>query len=426
MLKNLKALISSSSRAGCVTTESSTTNITNKGVKLSQVKLLAIALISILILGILLLKFISSKVEAVGKQSILPETLKHELADKALDPEKMWRNYHEEDLKIKTDDLLARIKKVEENSNEANKKLIEEIRAEVSSLKAQLEAANSELVTASQNLARLSELEQDRLSQNVFTSSALDEETLIDDETTYDIPKSAADYIPEGTYFTGYLLTGLAVSTALNTPSENAVPLTIRLQSRGNLAQENDLDISKCQITGSAYGDLSSERAVVRLEKMVCKNDGMYITTHIAGDVHGPDGLNGIKGTVVSTGTRHIKNAMIGGIIGGLSQSAKGQGSTAITSGGILSTEKQGFGELSKQGLLSGTSNAGEKIADYYLRQAESMSPVLTVPGGVRVNAHITKGFFVGETSTHKKIKIARSKAQAETQANTKEDQNDW
>ena len=37
------------------------------------------------------------------------------------------------------------------------------------------------------------------------------------------------------------------------------------------------------------------------------------------------------------------------------------------------------------------------------------MSPILTVPSGARINAQITKGFFVGEVSTHRKIKAARS-----------------
>jgi hypothetical protein len=32
------------------------------------------------------------------------------------------------------------------------------------------------------------------------------------------------------------------------------------------------------------------------------------------------------------------------------------------------------------------------------------MSPVLTIPSGVRVNAQIIKGFWMGETTTHKRI----------------------
>lgn len=57
---------------------------------------------------------------------------------------------------------------------------------------------------------------------------------------------------------------------------------------------------------------------------------------------------------------------------------------------------------------MNGASNAGEKIADYYLREAERMSPVLTIKGGVRVNPQIIKGFFIGQVNTHRKIKAKR------------------
>jgi hypothetical protein len=392
--------------------------IDNNAIKILQVSKLFGILVILLILVVLLTHFIQRKIE-VKNDAITPGNLKHELADKALDPEKMWRNYHEEDLNNKTKELSDRLSKVEDTSKEQQKQLLESTRAELDLLKEQIKAAREELLGASDNLRKLSVMEEERLSISPFIASSLDEEYLDDEETTYDTPKSAANYVPEGTYFSGYLLTGLVVSTAINTPSENAIPLTIRLQGRGNLDDENDLDISKCRIMGSAYGDLSSERAMIRLEKMVCKEGGSYITTHIAGDVHGPDGMNGIKGSVVSTGAKHIKNAAIGGLISGLSESAKGQSAMTLSGSGLLSTQKQGFSDMTKSGLLSGTSNAGEKIADYYLRQAESMSPVLTIPGGVRVDAHMTKGFFLGETSTHRKITESRASKQTNnTQTN--------
>ena len=160
---------------------------------------------------------------------------------------------------------------------------------------------------------------------------------------------------------------------------------------------------------GSAYGDLSSERAIIRLEKMICEQSGVYITSKIAGQIFGSDGLNGVKGTVVATSSKHIKNAAIGGLISGVAGAAKGQDGSTISGAGLIQTKKKGAKNLLGEGVLQGASNAGDKIADYYLRQAEAMSPILTVPSGARINAQITKGFFVGEVSTHRKIKAARS-----------------
>ena len=171
---------------------------------------------------------------------------------------------------------------------------------------------------------------------------------------------------------------------------------------------------------GSSYGDLSSERAIIRLEKLICEQDGTYITSKVAGQIFSSDGLNGIKGTVIATNAKHIKNAAIGGLISGISSSAKGQDGSSMSASGIISTKTKGAKNLLSDGALTGASNAGDKIADYYLRQAESMSPVLTVPSGVRVNAQITKGFFVGEVSTHGKIKTARAVNPNNPEANIK------
>lgn len=379
----------------------------NDKVRATQVRVFIAILMGLIVVFGFLVHLVQKKVETKVEE-VAPESLRVELADKALDGEKMWRNYHEDELKKKSEELQARITKAENEAKETKDALIEDTKREIDSLKEQLKIARAELIEASSGLKDVVAREQERLDSTPPHEPSVLEMQDFAGDTEYDLPKSASDYVPEGTYFTGYLLTGLVVSTALSTPDEAATPLTIRLKGRGNLAAENKTDIANCQIVGSAYGDLSSERAVIRLEKMVCKKGGMYITSHIAGDVHGPDGFNGIKGNVVSTGSKQIKNAMIGGIISGLGSSAKGQAGANITSAGLISTKSQGFKDMAKDGLLSGVSNAGDKVADYYLRQAEAMSPVLTIPGGVRVNAHITKGFFMGEVGTHKRVASER------------------
>jgi len=288
-----------------------------------QVKLFMGLLVAIVIILGVLINYIQDKVVS-AKAVIAPEELKVETADKALDPDTMWRNHHEEELKKKTDELNKRILQAEASVEETKEKLIKDTQSEVQVLMEQLNAAKAEIQEANYNLREASANEKERMNEAPAYSSPSLEAEDFGGEIEFDVPKSAKDYVPEGTYFTGYLLGGLVVSTALSTPDENAVPLTIILKSRGNLAKENEVDISQCKIRGSAYGDLSSERAVIRLEKMTCYQDGMYITSDIAGDIHGPDGFNGIKGTVISTSSKHLKNAAIGGLLSGLASSAKG------------------------------------------------------------------------------------------------------
>jgi hypothetical protein len=394
--------------------------VSNKAFKHSQIKLL----IGILVAGIIGLGITINIIQekaVVAKAIVAPEELKVELADKALDGDKMWRNFHEEELKKKTDELNDRIIKAEESVEETKAQLIADTQVEIAGLIEQLKMAKAEMSEANSNLKAMTAKEEERLkAQPAHQAAGLDSQDFSDD-VELGLPKSARDYVPEGTYFTGYLLGGIVVSTSVNTADENATPVTIRLKGRGNLADENPTNISECRITGSAIGDLQSERAFIRLEKMTCKENGMYITSYIAGTVHGPDGSNGIKGEVVSTGSKHIQNAMLGSIISGLSSSVKGQEGMTLSAGGLISTKNKGFKEMASSGLMTGASNAGEKIADYHLRQADAMSPVLTIENAVRVNPIITKGFFIGEISTHRRIKNDRVIKKENTQANRAE-----
>ena len=332
-----------------------------------------------------------------------------DLADKALDTEVFWRNYFEDDMtKQKTTTKL-----MIDELKESQEQLLRDVKISLAEAVDRVHVVSSQQKSEFENATN--QLKQSLEEQRLLTEAAEQqvrsiqiEEMGFENDIVFDDPKSAEDYIPEGTFFSGFLLGGVVVSTALNTPDENSTPVTIRLKGRGNLDSENQLNISECRMTGSAYGDLSSERAVIRLEKMICKESGVYITSDIAGIVYGPDGYNGIKGTVVSTSSKHLKNAAIGGLLSGLSSAAKGQEGFTIGAGGIASSKSKGMGDLLKSGGMSGVSNVGEKVADYYLKQAESMSPVLTIEAGVKVNTQITKGFFFGERGMRSKLKQER------------------
>ena len=335
--------------------------------------------------------------------------LKVEVASEAIDPEKMWRNHFEEELFKSKERLDDRLRKSEEAFAEKERLLLDEVKRATINIQEQLDFAKRELVGATMELQRANDRQEEAIETNSPSYTPNITATKFETEIEFDKPKSSKLYVPETSFVTGYTLGGLAVSTALNTPDENATPVVIRLSDRGNLPQNFETDISTCRILGSAYGDLASERAVIRAEKLICINPTtqLIVTSNVAGTIHGPDGMNGVKGKVVATNSKFVKNAMIGGVISGLANSAKGQDGMAITNLGV-STKKKGFKQMAGEGAFSGASNAAEKVADYYLRMAEQMSPVLTVPGGVKVQVMFIKGFFIGELGTHKRIAMDR------------------
>ena len=122
----------------------------------------------------------------------------------------------------------------------------------------------------------------------------------MDDNSTA-VPVSNWNHIPATSYVTGYLLGGVALSTSVNSSSES-VPVAIRLTNRGILRKEFAVDLHQCRLLASCYGDISSERAIIRAEELVCedKEDGLIISTKISGVIYGDDGMNGIRGSVVS------------------------------------------------------------------------------------------------------------------------------
>lgn len=381
-------------------------------IKQEQFKNLALVIITIIVVIGLAVSFSKKGGKGDVKQAEGPESaidsLEIEVASKDLDGEKMWRNYFEDELKSSKKNQRQELEKAIAaiSSKQAESKDNQE--RQIANLLAELKIAREELGNASAELQAVAR-ERAQEAQYIYPDVNMSLENYSGD-VVYDEPKSADNYIPAGTYFNGYLLGGIAVSTALNAPNENATPVILRLTSGGNLDKESKLDVKRCRITGSAYGDLSSERAIIRLEQLVCKQDGMWLISNIAGLVYGADGMTGIKGKVIETSGKHLQNAAIGGLVSGFSNSVKGQDSMAIISGSALTTKSKGLKGMATDGALSGLSSAGEKLADYYLRQAERMSPVLTIPGGVKINATITKGFHIGQLNTHEKIKKERKR----------------
>lgn len=384
--------------------------VNNKSISARQKLIFKAVIITIvaIILGLFVYIQEKRKISKAKQKPVEVEHTKLELPDSTIDAEKRWRDHFEKLIAMHKRDMDDRLKIMEDSQSKLISKANEAVERELKETKEKLKMAQEELVSASLDLKRVAEEEEARINANPPHEESNLTMQEIGGDIQYDLPKSAENYIPEGTYFTGNLLGGIVVSTALNTAQENAVPVVIRLTGRGNLSKHNKLNIKNCIIKGGAYGDKESQRVIMRLEKLVCLRDGLYQTSLISGQIFGPDGYNGIKGKMVSTSNQHIMNAMLGSLIGGLSSSSKQQESFLLTGGGALSTKKHNIGDMLGNGALDGVSNAGDMVAKHFLKLAESMSPVLMVKNGVKVNPQITTGFFIGEVGTHKKIKQSK------------------
>jgi hypothetical protein len=80
-----------------------------------------------------------------------------------------------------------------------------------------------------------------------------------------------------------------------------------------------------------------------------------------------------------------------------------------ISSLGSRLPKKKNMGDMLQEGGLAGASNAAEKVADYYIKQAERMSPVLLVSGGTKVDIVFTKGVYLGALDVQEKLEQYRA-----------------
>lgn len=201
-------------------------------------------------------------------------------------------------------------------------------------------------------------------------------------------------YLPVGTMVKGVLLSGLYAPTGVNA-RKDPFPVILRIQDEAIMPNLKKADLKECFLTLSGYGDLSSERALMRGETLSCvANDNSVIETKFPSYAVGEDGKAGIGGRLITRNGRALRNAMLSGFFSGMSdafETTKVQkldisGSSSETYENAMSSENL------NNGLFNGASDALGKLADYYMSMAEQTFPVIEIDAGREVTVTLTQG----------------------------------
>jgi conjugal transfer pilus assembly protein TraB len=216
------------------------------------------------------------------------------------------------------------------------------------------------------------------------------------------IPASAKDAVAtirdelvSGTIASAVLLTGFDAPTG-GTAKTNPIPVVMRLLTRGTLPNRQSGRVRDCFATGAGYGDLSAERAYIRLEQLSCvMTDGSVIDNTIEGFVAGEDGKAGLRGKVVSKQGQAIGMALLAGFASGMGSSLSSSYSTVSTSP-LGSTSTVNPGEVFQSGAASGVGKALDKIADFYIQRANELFPIVEIDSGRRGDILLTKAAKLG------------------------------
>ncbi|MGQ0701461.1 MAG: TrbI/VirB10 family protein, partial [Panacagrimonas sp.] len=202
--------------------------------------------------------------------------------------------------------------------------------------------------------------------------------------------------LPTGSFARAVLLSGVDAPTG-GLARTNPHPVLLRVMELAQLPNRYRSRIKECFVTAAAYGDLSAERAYMRLEKLSCVlKTGEVLDLAVKGYVTGEDGKNGFRGKVVSKQGQLIARALFAGIASGLGSSIAQSYAQVATSplGTVQSVDPS---DVAQVGLATGVSNALEKVADFYIERANELYPIIEVDSARVGEIVLTDAVALGE-----------------------------
>lgn len=213
-------------------------------------------------------------------------------------------------------------------------------------------------------------------------------------------------FIPPGTYTKAVLLNGIDVSAGVSSQA-SPKPVLLRLIDKGSLPNKAFGHLKDCRIIAAAFGDLSSERAYLRLEKLSCvQPNGEVIVTDVDGYVNGEDGKNGLRGPVVIRDTAVLSRGLLGGLLSGLGKATtQSYHSTAVSPFGAVNVSSAKGLDIFKQAGSQGVGDAFELMAKYNIQRAEQYQPVIQISAGRFVDVVFHSGSQFGEKKVRAPIK---------------------
>ncbi|AXB80454.1 TraB/VirB10 family protein [Novosphingobium sp. P6W] len=209
------------------------------------------------------------------------------------------------------------------------------------------------------------------------------------------------NYLPPNSIAQAKVVVGVDAATNVRSQSD-PLPVLLRITgpARSVFAEGKLLrtQVQGCMVNGAAYGDLSSEKVYVKLQRMTCPQaGGRYAVSEVKGFISF-GGKVGLRGRVVSREGGLIGQAFLAGMAGGFGRGFSAN-ANSIFSGTNLSVDGErqqlAAGDIVKGGLGEGISKAGDTVSDYLIERAEQYQPVIEMPTGADVEVVFLDGTFI-------------------------------
>jgi len=203
-------------------------------------------------------------------------------------------------------------------------------------------------------------------------------------------------------FIKGLTLTGLDAPT-FQYGRNNLHPILMVSLSKEILANNKNLNLKECFFLGSGFGEISSERAYIRLVKISCiDKQGNILEQKVSGWVLDDDGKVGLRGRVVSKQGAVLEKTFMAGLLEGLSRIIAST-STTVQISPVGTTQTLKPEDVSKVAIASGFQSATSRLAQFYMKIAEQMYPVVEVSPGRKITILISGGTEI-EKDTNTKL----------------------
>lgn len=201
--------------------------------------------------------------------------------------------------------------------------------------------------------------------------------------------------IPPGSFLKAIILNGID-APAGGKAQAGPLPVLMRVTNKAQLPNFWKADLKSCFLVGEGYGDLSSERAYIRVNTLSCVTEGgKVLEKGVQGYAAGEDGKIGLQGRVVTKQGAMLARTLVAGFVEGVGRAFK-QTSQNIYISPVTGTASQqpispSSSEALRLGIGGGASKAAEKLAEFYMQVARQMFPVIEINAGREVDVILLK-----------------------------------
>jgi conjugal transfer pilus assembly protein TraB len=192
--------------------------------------------------------------------------------------------------------------------------------------------------------------------------------------------------ISMGAFAPVVLLNGVEAGTS-TTSRADPQPILMTLVDHAILPGNASYSLKSCFAMGTAQGNASTERAEIRIDQISCtdKQNKLVLNQKVSAYLVDSDGYIGIRGKYVEKQGAKLSRALLAGFAQGLTSAlgtAQSASASSITSTGSTSSTTINAGAVLRSSAFQGSSTAIGQLADFYMKEATSLFPVISVANG--------------------------------------------